>query len=192
MRFLKGAIIFIAGVGIGAAGSFIFFKKKYETEKADLDELKEHYSNKMQHEADVKTFEKIIEDQGYISYDNLREEGVKAVIRNVEAEAVVVDSPPEDYPSEPIIINASDYNERELYFDKLEFDYYLGDGALVDENEELVEVGDVIGYENLEEFINDESEDTLYLRNASQSADYMIRKVSGSFSEVVGIGGDDD
>ena len=100
--------------------------------------------------------------------------------------------PPEDYPEEPVIITEEDYSERELYFDKLEMDYYLGDGALVDENDELVEVEDVLGYDILEGFINDETEDTIYIRNAARSADYMIRKVAGNFGEIVGVGGDDD
>lgn len=195
MNFLKGAVIFVAGVGFGASASYVYFKKQYDERKAELDELREHYNNKMQQETDVKVAKEIIEKEGYTSFSKIDEEGVRDMARRIEAvqaEALATERPSEDYPEEPIQITEEDYQERELYFDKLEMDYYLGDGALVDENDELVEVEDVLGYDILEEFINDESEDTIYLRNAARSSDYMVRKVSGSFSEIVGVGGDTD
>ena len=67
----------------------------------------------------------------------------------------------------------------------------MEDKALVDEVNELMD-SDSVGYENLEEFMNDDSEDTLYIRNASIGTDFMVRKVFGSFSEIIGVGGDDD
>lgn len=191
MNFLKGAVIFAVGVGVGASTSYVYFKKQYDEKKAELIELREHYNNKMQHEVDIKTAEEIIEKEKYVSYNKMNEE-VREVIKEVTAEALATESPSEDYPEQPIQISEEDYTERELYFDKLEMDYYIGDGALVDENEELVEVEDVLGYDILEEFINDESEDVIYIRNAAKSSDYMVRKISGSFSEIVGVGGGDD
>lgn len=192
MNLLKGAAIFILGVSVGATGSYIVCKKKFDERKEELDELKEHYNNKLQHNMDVKIAEDIIKEEKYISYDNLNEKEIKNVIRDRVDEAIKNDRPSEDSPEEPILITEEDYSERELYFDKLEVDYYLGDGALVDENDSLIEVNDSIGYDNLEEFINNEAEDIMYIRNAAQSSDYMIRKVSGNFNEVVGVGGDDD
>ena len=191
MRFLKGAIIFILGVGAGASVSYIYFKKKYDERKEELDELTEHYLAKIEKEEDVAKNEKIISDNQYVSYDKLSEEGVKTVINEVPLQPVIIDSPPEDYPEEPIIITEEDYSERELSFDKLEMDYYIGDNAIVDENSELVEAGDIVGYENLEKFISDESEDVMYIRNASSGSDYMVRKVFGNYSEIIGVGGDE-
>lgn len=188
MNVLKGAVIFLLGAGVGATGSYVYFKKKYDERKEELDELKEHYQAKINKEIDLKTVDKIIEKQGYVSYD-------KKVVEKEDTNMIVNaihDAPPEDYPEEPIVINETDYSEGELSFDKREFDYYIEDHALVDENEELMEVGDYIGYENLENFIDDNSEDVMYIRNASNGEDYMIRKVFGSFSEMVGVGGDND
>lgn len=191
MRFLKGAIIFILGAGTGASVSYIYFKKKYDEKKEELDELTEHYLTKIEKEKDVAKMETIISDNQYVSYDKLSEEGVKTVINEVPLQPVIIDSPPEDYPEEPIIITEEDYSERELSFDKLEMDYYVGDNALVDENSELIEAGDIVGYENLEKFISDESEDVIYIRNASSGSDYMVRKVFGNYSEIIGVGGDE-
>ena len=191
MRFLKGAVIFLLGASAGTSASYIYFKKKYDEKKEELDELTEHYLAKIEKEEDVAKMETIISDNQYVSYDKLSEEGVKTVINEVPLQPVIIDSPPEDYPEEPIIITEEDYSERELSFDKLEMDYYVGDNALVDENSELIEAGDIVGYENLEKFISDESEDVMYIRNASSGSDYMVRKVFGNYSEIIGVGGDE-
>lgn len=191
MRFLKGAVIFLLGASAGTSASYIYFKKKYDEKKEELDELTEHYLAKIEKEEDVAKMETIISDNQYVSYDKLSEEGAKTVINEVPLQPVIIDSPPEDYPEEPIIITEEDYSERELSFDKLEMDYYVGDNALVDENDELIEAGDIVGYENLEKFISDESEDVMYIRNASSGSDYMVRKVFGNYSEIIGVGGDE-
>jgi len=191
MKFLKGAIIFLLGAGVGTTGSYIYFKKKYDEKKEELKELEEHYFVKINKSDEKEVAEEILKKEEYVSYDNLSKEGIKTVINYVPLKSSIVDRPPEDYPTEPIIITEEDYSERELTFDKYEMEYYMGDSALVDENSELVEAGDIIGYENLEGFISDESEDVLYIRNASSGADYMIKKVFGNYSEIIGVGGDE-
>lgn len=192
MKFLKGAAIFLLGCGSGAAASYIYFNKKYEEKKLELEEIKEHYNNKIYGEIETKEAETIIKKEGYISYDNLTDVDVKTVIKEVSEEAMIEDRPRDDYPLEPIIINESDYSETELSFEKADLDYYLDDGALVDEADTLIEIEDVIGYDILEDFINDDSEEVIYVRNASLGTDYQIKKISGSYSDSIGIGGDDE
>lgn len=187
MNFLKGAIIFLLGSGVGATGSYIYFKKKYDEKKEELDELKEHYQEKLNIKSDLKTVDSIIKKEKYVPYD--------VVTKTIKEREVVTDliaRPTEDYPEEPIVITDTDYTEHELYFDKIETDYYVEDGALVGENEELLEVNDTIGYENLESFIKNESEDVMYIRNAPRSSDYLVRKIFGKYSDVIGAGGGDD
>ena len=191
MRFLKGAVIFLLGAGVGTTGSYLYFKKKYDEKKEELNELREHYLGKIEKEDALKKVDNIIKEEGYISFDNLSDEGIKEVIRSVEARTFETDRPSEDYPEEPIIITEEDYSERELSFDKYEVDYYVGDSALVNENDEMIEAGDVVGYENLEQFIADESEEVMYIRNASSGADYMVKKVYGNYSDIIGLGGDE-
>ena len=192
MKFLKGAAIFLLGCGSGAAVSYIYFNKKYEEKKLELEEIKEHYNNKIYSEIDSKESEAIIKQEGYISYDNLTAVDVRTVIKEVSEEAMIEDRPRDDYPQEPIVINESDYSETELSFEKADLDYYLDDGALVDETDALIEIEDAIGYDILEAFINNENEDIIYVRNANLGTDYQIKKVSGSYSETIGIGGDDE
>ena len=190
MKFLKGAVIFLLGAGVGASGSYVYFKKKYDEKKADLDELREHYLGKIEEKNINEAAKKIIEKQGYVTYDKKPKE-VDEVVADGIISPPIIDTPPEDYPDEPIMINEEDYSEREFSFDKREIDFYMEDKALVDEVNELMD-SDSVGYENLEEFMNDDSEDTLYIRNASIGTDFMVRKVFGSFSEIIGVGGDDD
>lgn len=190
MKFLKGAVIFLLGAGVGGAGSYIYFKKQYDEKKSEINELREHYMSKFDDEINQKVTETIIKKEGYVTYNKLEDREIKDLIKEREVIAIEQESPSEDYPSEPIVITEEDYSERELYFDKLEVDYYLDDGALVDESEDLMVIEDSIGYENLEKFLNDEAEDIMYVRNAKNNADYLVRKVSGSYSDTVGIGGD--
>ena len=192
MKFLKGAAIFLLGCGSGAAVSYIYFNKKYEEKKLELEEIKEHYNNKIYSEIEVKEAEDIIKQKGYISYDNLTADGIKTVIKEVSEEAMMLARPSDDYPQEPIVINENDYSETELSFEKADLDYYLDDGALVDEADTLIEIEDAIGYYILEDFINNENEHIIYVRNAALGTDYQIKKVSGSYSETIGIGGDDE
>lgn len=192
MKFLKGAAIFLAGAGVGASISYVYFQKMFNEKKAELEEIKEHYNAKIENEINKKISEDIVREEGYISYSTLGKEDLADMVKRIEDKALETAAPTEDYPSEPIIITEADFSERELYFEKLDLDYYMVDGALVDEADELTEIADTIGYDNLETFLNDNNEDVMYVRNAERSTDYQVRKMSGSYSETIGLGGDAD
>ena len=188
---LKGAIIFCIGAGMGSFVTIALIKKKYEDKyNEELAALREHYIKKEEREEPEETvYETIVENEGYVSYDTIKQpevtEIVKKVIDNFD------ESPPEDYPEEPFVIDESDFSEKELYFDKVEADYYVGDGALVDENEEMLIIDDSIGFENLEKFLSDESQDIMWIRNAELGVDYQVSKVSGKYSDIIGVGIDE-
>lgn len=192
MKILKGAAIFLLGSGCGFAVSYVYFKKQYDEKKMELEEIKEHYNNKLYGEIEKAEAEQIIKKEGYISYDNIKEKDLVKVVEEVSEEAMTNDRPNEGYPDDPIKIDEIDFSETELSFEKADLDYYIDDGALVDETDALIEIEDSIGYEILEDFINDESEEIIYVRNASLGTDYQIKKVSGSYSNTIGIGGDED
>lgn len=192
MKFLKGAAIFLAGAGVGASISYVYFQKMFNEKKAELEEIKEHYNAKIENEINKKISEDIVREEGYMSYSTLGKEDLADMVKRIEDKALETAAPTEDYPSEPIIITEADFSERELYFEKLDLDYYMVDGALVDEADELTEIADTIGYDNLETFLNDNNEDVMYVRNAERSTDYQVRKMSGSYSETIGLGGDAD
>ena len=199
MNFLKGAFIFLAGVCVGAGGMYLYDKRDFEErvaiEKADLEEAKEHYYNKVQKYKDLTAVDQISKEEGYISYDSSskKKEVLVDRIKDIQEKALENEHPNEDYPEEPIMIDEVEYSEHEVgYFEKMLLDYYLDDGALVNENDELMVIEDVIGFDNLDAFLKDDSSDTMYIRNGRLSTDYAVTKVSGSYSEIVGLGGDED
>lgn len=192
MNALKGAGLFLLGGCCGFSASYVYFKNKYDQKKEELEEIKEHYNNKLYNIIEIKEAEKIICDEGYVPYENMTNKEITNMVKEVSEEAMMADNPKEEYPAEPMVINENDYSETELSFEKADLDYYLGDGALVDEVDTLIEVEDSIGYDILENFINDDTEEVIYVRNASLGTDYQVKKVSGSYSDTIGIGGDDD
>lgn len=196
MKILKGAVIFLLGAGCGYVASYVFFKKLYNEKKAEIDEIKDHYSKKMEKELDLETVNTILKRENYVAYDKtydkINEGELKELIRDKTESALYEDRPTEDYPEEPIVITSEDYADQELYFDKIEADYYIEDGSLVDENEELIQVEDTIGFDNLSKFLENESEDVMYVRNAPIATDYLVRKAFGKFNDNIGAGGDDD
>ena len=183
MSILKGAVIFLTGVGVGGAASYLYFKKKYDDREEELKELKEHYNKKLLDDAEVKVAENIIKKEGYVSYEKMAPERTE--------EVVVIDEPERDYPKEAFVIDEIEYSEKELYFDKVELDYFVEDEALLDEADELMDVNTSIGYDILDDFRNDESEDVIYVRNPVLNTDYMVNKRFGKYSDIVGLGGDD-
>ena len=199
MKFLKGAIIFACGAGIGFAGGIAFAKSKYEDKfNSEMSDMRQHYQEKLnglEEKIDIAESrieaDEIIKKEGYVSYDRMNETEVRDRVKTIIEKAVNGDRPPEDYPDEPFVITEEDFSERELYFEKIECDYYLGDGALVDEADELLNIDDTIGYDNLESFINSD-ESVIYIRNAHLSTDYLVTKMGGNYSEIIGVGGDDE
>lgn len=198
-NILKGAVIFVAGMGCGFGIGTIVWKEKYrkfaEKEVADMkawyEEEAKIAKEIQQKEKDIKKTAEIIEEQGYVSYDKMSEEEVLDRVRTIQEKSAAKAHPEEDYPDAPFVINEPAYSEEELYFEKIQADYYLDDGALVDENEELLNIDDCIGYENLERFLNSE-EGVMYIRNAHLATDYEVTKVGGRYSDILGLGGDDE
>lgn len=198
MGVLKGVVIFSAGFISGGVLTYSYVRSKVDEEiNAELAELRESYYDKMAIIKDNKKAKEIINEQGYTKY--YTSEGENEILTNRIKEVTKNndDNPREDYPSEPIIITENDFAETELYFEKEQVEYYLDDGALVNAGEsevgkELLNIDDTIGFDNLDEFLKQENVGVIYIRNAALGVDYEVTKISGRYSDIVGIGGDDD
>ena len=187
MSILKGAVIFLTGVGVGGTASYLYFQKKYDEKKEELNELKEHYNKKIFDDIDKKIVEDIIEKEKYVSYAKMTPEILKETVDKKVEEAAMT-----DHPKEPFVIDEIEYSEKELYFDKIELDYFTEDEALLDEADDLVDINTSIGYDILDDFIKDENEDIIYIRNPVLNTDYMVNKRFGKYSDIVGLGGDEN
>ena len=192
MSVLKGAVIFLSGVGVGGVASYLYFKKKYDDREEDLRELKEHYNKKILDDAEIEKMDRIIESNQYVSYDKMTTEVPKETIKETAEESKMANRPRENNPKEAFIIDENEYSEKELYFDKVELDYFVEDEALLDEGDELIDINTSIGFDILDDFIKDENEDVIYVRNPVLNTDYMVNKRFGKYSDIVGLGGDDN
>lgn len=196
---LKGVLIFASGVGCGFGIGTVLWKEKYksiaEKEVADMKAFYEEETDKIkqakQRAKDIKKNNKILKKQQYVSYDKMSEEEVLERVKTLQDKSVKEAHPEDDYPESPFVIDEPAYSEDELYFEKIQADYYMDDGALVNENEELLNIDDSIGYENLERFLNS-NESVMYIRNAHLATDYEVTKVGGKYSDILGLGGDEE
>lgn len=199
MNFLKGAIIFVSGVAVGAGSAVLIVRKKYaDKAESEIKEMRDYYDNLIKEVNDskkrveeIKQADEIIKEQGYVSYDTMSREEVNKRVRDISEKAIQKEAPKDDYPEAPFVITEPDFSEEELYFEKVCADYYLDDGALVDENEELINVDDCIGLENLDRFLSS-TEGVMYIRNPRLATDYEVTKVGGKYSDILGLGGDEE
>ena len=206
MNVLKGALLFLSGAGVGSGLTYFILKDKLESNKQEeINRIRDYYNEKIerskkiekkkeekQKKKDIKKVDKIITENEYVPYHKMNDKEVKERVRKISEKAIETDIPTEDYPDEPFNISEEEFSEEALWHEKIELDYYLDDGALVNENEELMNIDDCIGFTNLEEFLKDENEGVMYIRNIRLASDYQVTKLSGSYSEIIGLGGDDD
>lgn len=198
MEFLKGAIIFMVGGAVGATGAVLFVKEKNRKElDREINELRKKYNEKKENEIEKKEYDQILKDNKYISYDsmgkkNKNNEEVRKRVNILSDDCIEKESPPEDYPTEPFEISEEDYSEYGFCYEKVEADYYLGDGALVDDGDEMLNIEDCVGFENIEKFIKDDKSEVMFIRNIEFGIDYMIHKAGGNYSDIIGVGGDDE
>lgn len=193
MKLLKGAIIFLLGAGAGSGVTYAVLKKKYDDElNKSLEELRESYRRKLDTERDKKIAEDIITEEGYVSYDNMSEEEVRERMRYIQDRSLEVEHPVDDEEEGPFIIDEPAFSEDELFFEKVIADYYIDDSTLVAEGDVMLNADDCIGYENLERFVSDDDVGVIYIRNRRLATDYEVTKIGGSYSEIIGLGGDDE
>lgn len=170
-KFIFGAAI---GIAIGAAGAWLFAKKKYEAiAQAEIDSVKECYTVEKRAYVDVGTLpkdvgvvrekaQKIIEDQNYIS----PEPDVKRASKR-----------------RPYVIAPEDFDTIDEY-DSITFTYY-SDGVLADDVDEPVEnLDDIVGEESLTHF-GEYEDDSVYVRNDARKTDYEILLDRRKYSDVV-------
>ena len=186
-----------AGIGLGVIGTKSYFEVR-ESDRAD----REIESMKMA----IRTTERMNSDGDKPMRNDISKqkivvsEMVKKIDESVEmqkqyhtfsSDAAAKEHPREDDIIKPYFIDIDDFDEPTLGYAKKELQYYMDDGTLVDESENMDEEGqivsiiDTVGVANLESFENS-LESCCYIRNEQLKEDYEISKVFGSFRELLG------
>lgn len=180
---------FAIGFVCGAAVSYFVFKEKFKADaEEEIAEMRDYVKEKLSDRGELKKQGEKLEEQGkklekivhsYDTYSKLpvdRESEV--MIRRAEME-----HPKED--KEIYRISHEEYVDVLPEFDKITLTYYSDDATLVDEVDDIVDIGTTIGTDNFKAFDANDL-DEMYVRNEKMSCDYEVVRVLGSYKEMIG------
>ena len=182
-----------AGIGIGVLCSREYFAKR-ESERADreIDSMKESmrktYIKEEPEENDDSVVVGHIMDaaKAAISSSSLQYCTFSNKIDNVESRLAALEHPrDEEEEKKPYFIDIDDFDSVTLGYAKKELSYYMDDGTLVDEEENILSIVDTVGWSNIESFENS-LESSCYIRNEALKEDYEISKVFSSYGSMMG------
>ena len=180
IAFIIGSVV---GVGIGVAGTYSYFKDKYEKlaeedfnsrrvfDEDKKDEPEEPVAEKT---ADSRTVDKPsiaeyaarLQKEGYVNYNDMQDKK-----QNLE---IVADK--------PYVIQPSDFGEFDDY-EKISLTY-TADGVLLDDMNEIVDdIEENVGEDSLEHF-GEYEDDPVYVRNDAKKCDYEILLEQRNYQEI--------
>ena len=180
VSFILGTII---GAGIGVAGTYSYFKDKYEklaekdfNSRRVFDEDKKDESEEPVAEktADSRTVDKPsiaeyaarLQKEGYVNYSDMQDKKQK--------QEIGVDK--------PYVIQPSDFGEFDDY-EKISLTY-TADGVLLDDMYEIVDdIEETVGEDSLEHF-GEYEDDSVYVRNDAKKCDYEILLDQRNYQEI--------
>ena len=181
VAFILGTII---GAGIGVAGTYSYFKDKYEklaeedfNSRRVFDEDKKDESEEpvVEKTADSRTVDKpsiaeyvaILQKEGYVNYSDMQDKKQKQ----------------ENAIDRPYVIQPSDFGEFDDY-EKISLTY-TADGVLLDDMNEIVDdIEETVGEDSLEHF-GEYEDDSVYVRNDAKKCDYEILLDQRNYQEIL-------
>ena len=184
------------GVGLGAFGTRSYFEKR-ESERADreIESMKMAIRNTERTNGEAKPAKNDISKSKVVVSDMVRKIDesmeMQRQYHTFSSEVAAKEHPREEDTIKPYFIDIDDFDEPTLGYAKKELQYYMDDGTLVDESEnmdeecQIISIVDTVGVANLESFENS-LESCCYIRNEQLKEDYEISKVFGSFRELLG------
>lgn len=180
VAFIIGSVV---GVGIGVAGTYSYFKDKYEKlaeedfnsrRVFDEDKKEESVEPVVEKTADSRTVDKpsiaecaaILQREGYVNYSDMQNKKQK--------QEIAVDR--------PYVIQPSDFGEFDDY-EKISLTY-TADGVLLDDMNEIVDdIEETVGEDSLEHF-GEYEDDSVYVRNDAKKCDYEILLDQRNYQEI--------
>jgi len=183
---LKQILYFSIGAALGAVTAWYLTKRHYETFIDDeIEEVKERYRDEHQEENDRKTYQAKVRTLGYVEPVTVRngsDNGEDYILKDdVEEELRVTNPFPGERADIPYTIGPDAYAEEYVgTFDKETITYWAGNDMLVTDADEILEINDTIGRENLEK-IGEFEENTVFVRNERLGMDFEVVCMEGTY-----------
>lgn len=187
--------IFVAGLTLGAAATWLCIKKRYEQiAQEEIDSVKSAFAERKSNASlyDLKTAEndtnKTKANQAKLKPDlidyaiKLTDEGYTnyTMGHNKVMEKEMVDT-----IEKPYVISPDEFGEFEEY-SQISLTYY-SDGVLADDTDDLMDdIADTVGSDFASHF-GDYEEDSVFIRNDRFKCDYEILRDNRAYSAVTGI-----
>lgn len=192
---VKSVLLFLAGIGVGSAGTYFAVKKYYENYMdEEIASVKEYYKENIMEIAEREFGETAVNPE---RDDNLEEPkkdepDYQGIIQKLnygdysKKDDKIVESRSKETSipekKEPYVIEPDDFTNDSQY-DKITLTYFSEDGVFMSIEEEVVPEGmQLVGEENLEH-IGEIEEDVVYIRNEEQGADYEVILEERSYSD---------
>lgn len=188
--------LFMAGITVGVAGTWLYMKKHYEhiaqeeidSVKAAFAKRKPDYINTTAKETvdnnkskadmaklkpDLVNYAAKLQEEGYTNYTEHSN-------KNINKEKS------EPMSDRPYVISPDEYGVSDDYT-QISLTYY-SDGVLADDEDEIVEdIENIVG-EDFADHFGDYEDDAVYIRNDQMKCDYEILRDNRSFETVTGMG----
>ena len=191
-RFVSFLSVFGAGTLLGVLGTKSYFEKKYKTiADAEIASVKTKFGrieaskdpgSDFDTEVQISVKEEVKDEltvvPSYVQY-NVYSQNLEEDIKKAEAEA------PSDDNSNVYLIDIDQYDDKIFEYDKVELEYYVDDGVLLDIEENILNPDETISIDILDAFA-ESLESVIYVRNNRIKTDYEIAKVFGSYAELIG------
>ena len=189
---VKTVITLILGAGLGAGGMYLYLNSKYEKQNAEnLKQNREFYQKKMDELKKEFPEEKDISEDPKEEIDEAKKKA-EDLAAKLNYNALYNKEPlgqAAETREEQIFLISPEQYDSETLLDKRILTYWEGDDILSDElSDEILDIENIIGIENVAEFGNSFEEDPyiMHIRNNKFGAVYEVTKDERSYSAVVG------
>lgn len=178
--------MFMAGLTIGSAATWLCLKKRYEQiAQEEIDSVKAVFAEKKpetvirkEENENIDKDNKIKADQAKLKPDLINYTNYASTNnKNAKEEKV-------NMVEKPYIILPEEFGDFDEYT-KLSLTYY-SDGVLADENDEIVDdIDETVGADFADHF-GEYEDDSVFVRNDRLKCDYEILRDNRSYSDVTG------
>lgn len=181
---MKQILYFSLGAVSGGFLGYWLTKRHYESFIDDeIESVKEAFEEDKEVEKTKKVYTAKVRTLDYAMPEKEEEEDIDILEQAEVDETDLIDETPSERAEYPYTIGPDTYYEEHPIFDKETLTYYSTNDYLVTESDEVLDINDHIGRENLEKF-GEYEENTLFVRNDKLGMDFEVVYVDGEYEPV--------